>query len=1130
MSAPSSLGDPLEFYVVGNFRPLRIDSERYDATVKASGPPLCYFDEDGDRITVGTARELHDRIIELQSENKSVVFALTAKAGPEWYDSECADTLIVATGNVSGTTPACSVNVPESVATPAITAISRTDSAMSSISSDYTVIDAEIPTPEGSISEVASTADDEESRQRASPVCTRNNQFSDRLIAAFENMMSDAETMSDAASSMPSSYDRGNYDEELFSEIVSTRSHTATGELVDTEQSTSSLRTLRPDPAQAQDLPSQSDSSSSIPDWADTLSDNIRRAIQQLQEVANRSDNSPESASQRLFEMDPALADHVAELVRRIVEKITDNIAAADRAFPTASNFTRDTMDRTLSTFQDFAAQIGHVALIGGYHAAAASRDAAEIGLQATREAIRAARENTQVATSQLQQCLREIAAQFNESVNAQRSHDSREMSNSDLLNQINEMWNTSQLGREEALSQTDESMVTPSSVGSAGDRYFNGSLSEDSDVDTATVRDHASPPELPRKIPIQQGTAHSPQFGSTLGGVVQPRRAASYPVGHPVPPILSPPYAAHYSRTPMSPPESATGTQHQQAFPPYPQAPPPPHHSPSAAFQGVPPPPPPSPPPPSSGWHQHGPRFPLNHKGVPRGASDFGSGGEHEGRLPHHRHHHDRHGQRLSRHGSDVDLDRHGMRKHPRDFPYPEDGHHISYESSRSYPGHRHHGFSKRLESEIEAGPSTFPPWFHGRRHAPPPSDTSFESNMTGLSQPSHPSFPRPPRFGSRHADVLNYAVPSMSAFKDFDNLPDVGPAASQAAETVAPNTPPSANETTDRTQSSLTPSAPPADYMSSEGAEWGEVASELRGPATPIASITEAVKELKLEEEEMESEQARYRDEVQIETAMSPEPAPIVEPATPTGAGNPWYRFDDDERHTRHAAQDRTGHIYHRQPNRGEVEDVGPAQDPLAGLSRGGSYTDAPGMPPSPQEILQEGVKDDTYYANGQSYEPSISGYSAAPSYHTAASIRSASARFAGQDTSVLANRIQAARRRPGDGPGSRSRHPGRPQMYIEMRQLSPEAQDRADINRLGLENEASDAERECARHLVELELISPDNMAMAIYYAQQAKGDVVDAIDLLEEDLKQLETYEARNRPVTNTANPLAGEPGD
>ncbi|KAK9263227.1 hypothetical protein V1519DRAFT_428777 [Lipomyces tetrasporus] len=1121
MSAPSSLGDPLEFYVVGNFRPLRIDSERYDATVKASGPPLCYFDEDGDRITVGSACELHDRIIELQSENKSVVFALTAKAGPEWYDSECADTLIVVSGNVSGTTPASSVNVPESVATPSITAISRTDSAMLSISSDYTIIEAEIPTPEGSMSEVASTADDEESRQRASPVCTRNNQFSDRLIAAFENMMSDTETMSDAPSSMPSSYDRGNYDEELLSEIVSTRSHTATGELVDTEQSTSSLGTLRPDATQAQDLPSQSGSSScsSIPDWADTLSDSIRRAIQQLQEVANGSGNSSEPASQRLFEMDPALADHVAELVRRIIEKITENVTAADRAFPSASNFTRDTMDRTLSTFQDFAAQIGHVALIGGYHAAAASRDAAEIGLQATREAIRAARENTQVATSQLQQCLREIAAQFNESVNAQRSHDSREVSNSDLLNQINEMWNTSQLGRDETQSQTDESMVTPSSVGSAGDRYFNGILSEDGDGDTATVREQASPPELPRKIPIQQGTAHTPQFGSPLGGVVQ---AASSAGDHPV----SPPYAAHYPRTPSSRPESATGTQHQPAFPPYPHAPPPPHNSPSAAFHGVPPPPPPPPPPPTSDWHQHGSRFPLSHNGVPRGTCDLGSGDEHESRVPHHRHHHDRHGPRLSRHGSDTDLDRHGKRKHSHDFPYPEDGHHNSYESSRSYPGHRHHGFPQRPESEVET--STGPPWFHGRRHAPFPTGTSFSPNMTGLPYASLPSFPRPPRFRSRHADVLNYAVPSMSAFKDIDNLP-VGSAASQVAETVTPNTPPSANETSGRTQSFVMPSAPPADYMSSEDAEWGEVASELRGSATPIASITEAVKELNLEEEEMESEQARYQDEVQIETTMSPEPVPIVEPATPTDTGNPWYKFDGDERHARHA-QDRTGHIYHRQPNRGEVEDVGPAQDPLAGLSRGGSYTDAPGMPPSPQAILQEGVKEDAYYPNGRSYEPSISGYSAAPSYHTAPSIRSASARFAGQDTSVLSSRIQAARRRPGDAPGSRSRHPGRPQMYIEMRQLSPDAQDRADINRLGLENEASDAERECARHLVELELISPDNMAMAIYYAQQAKGDVVDAIDLLEEDLKQLETYEARNRPVTNTGNPLAGEPGD
>ncbi|KAK9387975.1 hypothetical protein V1515DRAFT_579420 [Lipomyces mesembrius] len=940
MSGTSSLGNPLEFYVVGNFHPLRIDSDRYDATVKANGPPLCYFDEDGDRITVGSAHELRDRIIELKSANKSVVFALTAKAGPEWYDAECVDTLIIAptSGIDPAATPVSIATVPECSATPAVTAISRTDSATSSMSSDYTVIDySDVPTPEGPISEVASTADDEELAERAAPVSTRSKQFSDRLIAAFENMMSDTESMSQPLSSTASNCDPDNYDDDLFSEIVSTRSHTEPDEsFLGSERSTCSLATLRAGPARAHDLTSPPGSSSSFPEatytngiWADTLSESVRRAIRQLEEVANGSGNSSEYSS---CEMDPELADSVAELVRRLVQKVTANITSAERAFPNTSTFTRDTMDRTLCTFQDFAEKIGHVALIGGYQAAAASREAADIGLQATREAIRAARENTQVATNQLQQCLREIASQFNESITAQRQQESREGSHSDLLNQINEMWGTSELGRQEADSQTDESIITPSSVGSAGIRYFNG----ESDGNTFTVPEHGSPPELPRKIPIKHGAAHYPQFGSASGEL-------------------------------------------------------------------------------------------------------------------------------------------------------------------------------------------------HGHSHAPPARDMAFSRNLRGLPYPPSPSLPRSPRFRSRRVGVVNYAVPSMSAFQDLGGFADVEPAGVQAD---TPSSGP-AGGTVDTAQSYVSPSAPLADYLSTEDAVWDEVASELHGPGTPTASVAEAVKELKLEDDEMNFERARYQDEVQIEKVMSPEHVATVEPATPTDVGNPWSQFDSDERRARRATQDHMGQLYHRQPTHGEVEDVGPAQDPLAGLSRAGSYTDAPGMPPSPQAILQEGVREDQYLPDGRSYEPSISGYSAAPSYHTAPSIRIAQHEGANQQASVLASRIQAVRRHRGDPRGSRSRHGSRPQMYIEMRQLSPDAQDRADINRLGLENEATDAERECARHLVELELISQDNMAMAIYYAQQAKGDVVDAIDMLEEDLKQLETYEARNRPVmTNTAssNSITRESGD
>ncbi|KAK9357621.1 hypothetical protein V1504DRAFT_43775 [Lipomyces starkeyi] len=1107
MSGPSSLGDPLEFYVVGNFHPLRIDSDRYDTTVKASGPPLCYFDEDGDRITVGSAHELRDRIIELKSANKSVVFALTAKAGPEWYDAECVDTLIMAStsGIDPAATPASIATVPESVATPAVTAITRTDSATSSMSSEYTVIDySDVLTPEGPISEVASTVDNEESTERAAPVSPRGKQFSDRLVAAFENMMNDTESMSQPLSSMASNYDPDNYDDDLFSEVVSTRSHTEPGESLESKQSTSSLATLRAGPARAQDLTSPPGSSSTYINgsWADTLSESVRRAIRQLQEVANGSGNSSES-SQGLCEMDPELADSVAELVRKLVQKVTANITAAERAFPNTSAFTRDTMDRTLCTFQDFAEKIGHVALIGGYQAAAASREAADIGLQATREAIRAARDNTQVATNQLQQCLHEIAAQFNESITAQRQQESQRASHSDLLNQINEMWNTSQLGRQEAESQSDESIITPSSVGSAGIRYFDGILSQESDVNTFTVPEHGSPPELPRKIPIKHGAAHYPQFGSPSGELGRSKLAKAFPehhhLGHPSPspPPPSPPYAAHYPGMPASTPGSANGIPYPPSFPPHPHAPMPPSHMLNMHIHGVPP-PLPQPPPRSSEWHNHGLRMSQHH----------------ESHCPH-----------LSRHVSDNDLEELGRHEHLRDFSYPEDHHHNFNEFSRPHPRRCDRGVSHQSDSEMSEAGSSSLRGYHGHSHASPSRDVACSRNFRGLPYRPSPSLPRSPRFRSRRVGVVNYAIPSMSAFQDLGGFANVEPAGVQAD--TAPSGP--AGETVDTAQSYVSPSAPPADYLSAEDAAWDEVASELHGSATPTASVAEAVKELKLEDDE--SERARYQDEVQIEKVMSPDHVAIVEPATPTDAGNPWSQFDSDERRARRATQDRTGQLYHRQPNHGEVEDVEPAQDPLAGLSRAGSYTDAPGMPPSPQAILQEGVREDQYLPDGRSYEPSISGYSAAPSYHTAPSIRIAQHEGAYQDASVLASRIQAVRRQRGDPRGSRSRHGSRPQMYIEMRQLSPDAQDRADINRLGLENEATDAERECARHLVELELISQDNMAMAIYYAQQAKGDVVDAIDLLEEDLKQLETYEARNRPVTtNAANSLAGESGD
>ncbi|KAK9370200.1 hypothetical protein V1509DRAFT_617026 [Lipomyces kononenkoae] len=1113
MSGTCTAGDPLEFYVVGNFRPLRIDSERYDAVVKSNGPPLCYFDEDGDRITVGSSRELRDRTVELQAVNKSVVFALTAKAGREWYDAECLDTLIMppSARNINPDTTQTSTLTISEAPTPAVTAISRADSVTPS--SDYTVIDyADVLTPEGAISEVASTIDDEESAQRSAPESTQGQQFSDRLIAAFENMMSDTETMSVGPSSMTSNHDSDNY--SVFSEVASTQSSAAPREsLLEPAQSISSLGTVRP-----QDMTSTSFRSTSRPEhingnWADTLSENIRRAIQQLQDVANGSGNS---SSQGLFEMDPALADNVAELVRKIVQKVNENITAADRAFPNTSSLARDTMDRTLSTFQDFAAQIGHVALIGGYQAAAASREAADIGLQATREAIRAARENTQVATYQLQQCLREIASQFNESVNAQRQDESGEVSNRDLLSQINEAWNASQLGREEAESQTDESIITPPSIGSAGVRYYNEPLNEVGDEEPAAFPEHGSPPELPGKIPIKEGAVHYPQFGSTSSESIYSRRAASITgrseLGPSSPPPPSSPYSAHGPGMAPRVPGPTNGSDDASSFDP--------QHSLRMSYHGGPPPPPPPPPPSDSAeWHYHIPQKPKHGRE------------EHEGHFNHHNRFPRNYPPGFSRRASHIDFG--GQDKGNQNFNF--DG------FSGTFTG------PQRSRSDVGEGSSgSYPPGYHRRRHGPPAPGMPFGPNMTGLPYPPPQPLSQSPRYGPRRVDLVNYAVPSMSAFQDFGDFNNVDPDGSEGTN-VAQNTHPSAldNETVKDADAHVVSSESQGDYIYAEDAEWREVASELHGSESSIANVAEAVKDLNIEEEKLKAERARYLDEAQIERVISPGHVPTMEPSTATDAGNPWSQTEIDGSHAVRAPQDGPGHLYHRQPNRGEVEDVGPAQDPLAGLSRTISYTDAPGMPPSPQAILQEGVREDSYHPNGRSYEPSFSIHSPAPSYHTAPSIRSAQNAGFPQETSALSSRIQAIRGHREDGRGSRTRQRRQPH-YIEMRQLSPDAQDRADINRLGLENEANDAERECARQMVELELISPDNMAMAIYYAQQAKGEIVDAIDLLEydcriynlnqpltiirEDLKQLETYESRNRPVINTANPLAGDQGE
>ncbi|KAK9460133.1 uncharacterized protein V1516DRAFT_489213 [Lipomyces oligophaga] len=309
-----------------------------------------------------------------------------------------------------------------------------------------------------------------------------------------------------------------------------------------------------------------------------------------------------------------------------------------------------------------------------------------------------------------------------------------------------------------------------------------------------------------------------------------------------------------------------------------------------------------------------------------------------------------------------------------------------------------------------------------------------------------------------------------------------------------------------------------------------WDEVASVVNGHSAP--TLVDGVREMQIADESLEAEAAMYYNDEENERQSRGFTAGSQQDYS-------WGRFAvrEEERRLRSSSRDRTSNVYagHHPRAQAEIENVAPSQDPLATptLSRTTSFADAPGMPPSAAKILQTGgFAEEVSEFVGNRRQSSSSVYSDTPSYKSATPSVSRQREknesgkrghgpvyVTGQDLSSLTQRIRAARS-ANQAANSSAAARGRPSMpprtnnYIEMRALSPDAQDKADINRLGLENEATDAEKACATNLVELELISSDNMALAIYYAQQAKGDIVDAIDLLEADLKDSRQYEERH----------------
>ncbi|KAK9454073.1 hypothetical protein V1511DRAFT_461104 [Dipodascopsis uninucleata] len=933
VSATSPVEEPIEVRIAEDMSTLHIAPAEYDTVVKRSGPPLSYVDEDGDMITVGSAAELRDRISEQRDRGRDALFSLTDSAGHEFEDSKTDHGYVLvnpAVKHLDFTGESTEVvNETESIATPEIADISRDRSTFSTSSTGFS---DEVETPD--------LQSAEDSEEYAQPVAVPSNQanLTEGMLEAFERMLRDTEEIMSRATT-PVATDSNQLARSTSVDTLSTI------------RPATQIDLTTPSVEGDNDLPNESVTLNNVASWADIVSENIKRAILQLQDVAGRGVTST-SQLESSASQDTALADHVAQLVRKIVQEISDDINANNR-ISRDSNFNTDVLERTINSFQDFAAQIGHVAMIGGYHAAAMSRDAAEIGLQATREAIRAARENTQTATNQLQQCLRDLITQFVETQTQIRSQEHQRSSfEDDLYRQINETWTESSLARSEISSR-----MTPDVEGyvTQDDRSFSSMAT--------------SGPPLPSKTPIKSdGTP--PTFGTMPKGFSIPRRTQSY-----------------------------SPTSYRRDDP-----------------QG---PPPPLPPHPRSVEPSS-----LENLTAPS----------------------------LTRAQTSPNI-------------YLEKGIHVAEPSGAIESSTLYSHFRDNLRSNA----ATAQPIRPLAKFVPKSGFTDLGGSSTGFpgTEPTEDNYPQENRYTS------------------------------------------------------------PIDDFVADGSDvWGEVASERNGDT--VSNLTEAVRELEVEQDEIGNDAEVSRDILNA----TPSATTLV-PIQEERQSNPWSRFINDEARMRSSSLERSGGHHHHQTSRGDIiEDV--STHPLAGLiSRNSSYKDEPGMPPSPKEILrEEGVTTETASEANIPPAPSVATYSGPPpSYRSTAESVSGMSAMVGRgpgghldpNAASLSGRILAMRRQRAKKESQSAASRERSQ-YIEMRTLSSEAQERADINRLGLENSASESERQCARQLVELDLISPDNMALAIYYAQQCKGDVVDAIDMLGEDLKQLENFEKQNRPAAGS-NPLA-----
>ncbi|KAK9465976.1 hypothetical protein V1512DRAFT_240302 [Lipomyces arxii] len=999
----ASCSDTMEFYLEGSNCLVNVSTERYNELVKSSTePPLFYYDEEGDPIKVGSSLELRDRISELKFAHQPVFFCLSSVAGREWIDDSCENTLIVKLP-----IPVYDLNdgPPQTEQQLEIPRPTSTFSGNSYF---------DVPTPEGLLSAAASSAGDEPDQDIVESGTIAEDHFADSLAVAFENMLNKPNMQSHIT---PNS---------------------ATVSVTAASESAGSTSTGCP-------MQSYVDRSTHTDhhNWPDLVFENIKRGVKQLQEVAGGGSASIASkAGSGPFYMDPSLPESVAELVRRSAHQTSANIQTANQTFSTASNL-GSTADRTFTAFQDFAAQIGHIAILGSAQAAAASREAAELWLQATREALLTAKENTQEATSQLQACLREIATQFNETQNHNRQ--SRESAGANLARQVSETWNKSKSADEGADVNRTENKSSRGSV-------LTPSRSSTSEYFDALSREEARPsipqavPPLPRKIPIQESSL--PKFGVPPRELDSGRPSAfrdfhyqdrHHPFGNmdyaPFHEHWHGAYMRHYRNDRPLPPTFTLA-------PPFVREPhildlpinAPPHHF----------------------HHRHERSGDFHESGVPQYP--------YPARVNRHYFHHNRHGNHESH------ADRLGV-------------------------GHRHYN--------LNSGDRHCADRTEGFEHIHGPSASERNVNFGGRSRGrgyAGRTF-KTPRFGHREPDLVGSFVPTMNSFTDRGFEVD-----SAGAEGSA----------------SILPPAPPVDLLSDEGQEWDRVATQLHSSA-PLASAGDAIKEFQLQDEEFEAERARYLDDLRI--ANTAQVAPISTYETETFAEpDPWDANKGYEASTPTwplsipPEQYRSSPGGRHQYNPAEIEGVLRGLDPLGSLSRASSYNDGPGMPPSPQKIMQrEGIVEEAYTPGGRAYMPTTSGPD---------SRASRPSQFIGQDRAKVVDKIRDVRRRHGVTAGAPRATP-RPQTYIEMHTIRAEAQSSADINRLGLENSATKAERECARQLVELELITPENIALAIYYAQQAKGEVFIAIDLIEEDLNQSETYEAQNKPVADNANPLADE---